>query len=630
MRWLGLTIVCVTALGCGGLSGRDQSDGMGAASAGGGAGGTGGRGSGGQGGGDTTVTCSEGSSRAGDVRLASQSDVAALGGVSQVEGSIHITGEVTDLGPLRCLRQVTGNLSVYEAELLRSLSGLDGLQAIDGALLIGTSCDKEEDQCVGNPALEAVAALGNLERATHVIIGSHCGGEGGSPCGPNSALTRVELTKLAAVQTLSISANPKLSQMHFEALTEVGTLEVSSNPELYAIEVPQLRRVERLSIRYSQALGEIVAGDGISEVNNVEVVYSGLPDLSWLGARYVTKLAISSNSQLVSLRGLERLEAAGSLSLNNNGALSTLDGLGALRTIETELRIVSMPLLETLSGLDQLETVDHLFVESNQALSDLVGLGSLTSLGKLNVTDNQKLSSLQGLDSLAELGTLSISNNDVLVNLRGLEGVVVRWVLGIGDNDELVSLEGLQTTTELSSFGFDGNARLSDLGGLARVTRVVDGVGIWRNPALHSLAGLAGLAAVGSLSIGQNEGLVELGLESLESVEYALTIRENPALPDLQGLDALTRVGSLLIQDNLALESVDGLGSLVTADYEIQISGNSVLSSLAGLGNVDEAGRLLIWYNPSLPTCEAAWLADEIGISNVSISGNDDAGVCER
>src|SRR5262245_66553463 len=106
MRRLGVTFATVAALGCGGLSDRHQSDGTAPASPEG------------DGGGDSVITCSEGSSRIGDVRLASQSEVTDLAGVSQVEGSIRITGEVTDLGPLHCLRRVTGSLVVFAAEHL--------------------------------------------------------------------------------------------------------------------------------------------------------------------------------------------------------------------------------------------------------------------------------------------------------------------------------------------------------------------------------------------------------------------------------------------------------------------------------------------------------------------------------
>jgi hypothetical protein len=144
------------------------------------------------------------------------------------------------------------------------------------------------------------------------------------------------------------------------------------------------------------------------------------------------------------------------------------------------------------------------------------------------------------------------------------------------------------------------------------------------------LAHLASLVSVGSLSIGGNDGLVRFGLESLESVEFSLRIAENGALVDLEGLEALTRVGSLLIQNNPALESANGLSSLITVADTIEIGQNNALVSLAALGNVRQASRLSVYYNSSLPTCEAQWLADSIGIDNVGISGNDDEGVCAR
>jgi hypothetical protein len=48
------------------------------------------------------VVCREGSTHVGDVELTNQSAVEELAGVRRVEGSIHVTGEVTDLGRLEC------------------------------------------------------------------------------------------------------------------------------------------------------------------------------------------------------------------------------------------------------------------------------------------------------------------------------------------------------------------------------------------------------------------------------------------------------------------------------------------------------------------------------------------------
>jgi len=130
-------------------------------------------------------------------------------------------------------------------------------------------------------------------------------------------------------------------------------------------------------------------------------------------------------------------------------------------------------------------------------------------------------------------------------------------------------------------------------------------------------------------SIGQNDALPRLtGLASLEWVQFSLQLIENPNLVDLQGLEALTHVGWLVLQDNPLLRSVDGLDSLSTVDQQIEINGNGALANLRALGNVTEASDLRVWNSPSLPTCEAEWLAEQIGLDNVAFSGTDDTGVC--
>jgi hypothetical protein len=85
------------------------------------------------------------------------------------------------------------------------------------------------------------------------------------------------------------------------------------------------------------------------------------------------------------------------------------------------------------------------------------------------------------------------------------------------------------------------------------------------------------------------------------------------------------------IFDCASLENLHGLEELTSAN-SLQILGNASLESLRALSGVTAIDLdLSIYGNPSLPTCEALWLRDSIGVTNigsVSIGMNNDAGTC--
>jgi hypothetical protein len=128
-----------------------------------------------------------------------------------------------------------------------------------------------------------------------------------------------------------------------------------------------------------------------------------------------------------------------------------------------------------------------------------------------------------------------------------------------------------------------------------------------QNPRLTSVAALDG-AIAGSIQISGNEALTSLdGLGA--PANAVLYITDNPSLTNLDGLESVTRLGLLSIHDNAALGSLRGLGNLTAIE-----------------------GGLAIRRNVSLPTCEAWWLRDAIGVADIGgpivIELNDDEGTC--
>ena len=575
---------------------------------------------------ESQFPCDEGSQRVGDLELRSLPDIEALAGVSEVVGTLHITGVASDLRPLHCLRTVTEDLRIYDAIGLHGLAGLEGLSAVQGAILIGVHCDGNRLQCSGNRDL-ATVVLPGLERTGRVVVGASCGGEGGPYCGPNAALYSVQMNRLEDVSDIVVGSNPALEEVRFESVAEMVQLGVAG-VALHTLSIPELRTVEGLSLGRAPALEDVIA-ENLEATGDIGIGGTGLRDLSWLSVRSVAKLTLdsnsqltslhafeqlesavevtlSSNSQLTSLHGLEQLEEVDRLSLIDNRALTTLDGLDGLRVVHGLLRISDMSALESLEGLNTLETVGGLTLEANEVLPNLQGLSSLVNVPDLTIQANPGLVSIEGMGALESVGDLSLRSNPMLTSVEGAHTLEIRERLDVYENPMLRSLRGLHGSAELSSVRLSGGA-LEDVEFMSGVFQV-NSLEIDKLPQLQALSGLEALTIVESLSLSGNASLTDLSaLGSLESIRRA-SIRSNRTLVSLAGLESLTQTEELYITDNAELRSLDALASLTSVEFGFRIENN-----------------------PSLPTCAAEALVAQTqhNANLVTISGNDDAGVCD-
>jgi len=156
-----------------------------------------------------------------------------------------------------------------------------------------------------------------------------------------------------------------------------------------------------------------------------------------------------------------------------------------------------------------------------------------------------------------------------------------------------------------------------------------------------ALRGLAMIPGTGTFQCANAapELLANADLTPLSSVTavggLAVSGQQTGSLDDLQGLEGLVRVNdSVLIEYNQSLTSLDGLEALTSIGLSLRITGNSLLANVRGLSSlISLGGDLAITDNPSLPTCEAEALRDQLVASGftgaVTIRGNDDAGSCQ-
>lgn len=261
--------------------------------------------------------------------------------------------------------------------------------------------------------------------------------------------------------------------------------------------------------------------------DDLRISGADITDLSPLGLTTVAspaKFVIDANTTLVTLNGLS-LSSVYWLEINNNPALTSIDGLSTV----------------TSAG-------GPVFVQNNAMLTNLDGLSGLSGLpgGALWLSDNSSLADLSGVSGITNTGgSLVILNNAVLANLNDLTNLVAVNGLTIMNNAALASISGLSSLTSAGTTG---------------------SVNIRNNPILANLTGLSGLTSVGGLVIDNND-----------------------ALTDLNPLSGITNVGNstaLALLYNDGLTDITGLANVQGVGFEVDIIGNTSLSQCSILARL--------------------------------------------
>lgn len=185
----------------------------------------------------------------------------------------------------------------------------------------------------------------------------------------------------------------------------------------------------------------------------------------------------------------------------SQGSLSDITDISGLQltSIGGSLRIQHNPLLSSLNGLDMLTSVNAaVSIFNNASLMDLTGLDALTFIGKnLSILNNNALTSLTGLNALTNVVSINISFNPMLMSLTGLEGITaISGFLNI-ENNGITSMTGLDN---LESVGGDveirENINLMNLNGLENLAVIQGGFYIFANYQLTTIEALTSLVDV--------------------------------------------------------------------------------------------------------------------------------------
>lgn len=154
--------------------------------------------------------------------------------------------------------------------------------------------------------------------------------------------------------------------------------------------------------------------------------FQGLESLERIeGARII------SNNNLVNFRGLESLETVGGdtpyfnariFEIYDNNSLVDLTGLDSLRSIAGDAIFAANENLISLNGLENLEAIGNSLDVFSNNLKDFKTLESLETIGgHLQIATSPRLTDLQGLENLKSIGDMvGIQQNPYLDDITAL------------------------------------------------------------------------------------------------------------------------------------------------------------------------------------------------------------------
>ncbi len=204
-----------------------------------------------------------------------------------------------------------------------------------------------------------------------------------------------------------------------------------------------------------------------AQVDNFVADYPMCQDIS--GDLLIGGTGVGSPSDITDISGLQVTSVGGSLRIQHNPLLTSLDGLDMLTSVNAAVSIFNNASLTDLTGLDALMFIGkNLSILNNDGLTSLTGLNSLTSVVSINISFNPMLMSLTGLEGITAIaGFLNIESNGI-TSMAGLDNLEsIGGDFDIRDNLSLTSLDGLENLMIVQgSFYIFANFQLTSIEGL--------------------------------------------------------------------------------------------------------------------------------------------------------------------
>lgn len=561
----------------------------------------------------------------GDVSANDPATVAGLSGVTRIAGALTLqTGALGDLGPLRCLREVDGELVIQGSEhgsfAPDILAPLAGLQRVGGALTI------DRIQGLARPSLSSLTSVGGDLRIINLPQLVDLGGleklsdvQGQLMVARNQALGNLDgLRAVRQAAEVLVLENPSLLRVGgLSALVRTGRLKFARNPSLQTLAgLEQVTSVQALVLEDNDALTDIRALGRLTQVD-LELLILGNAQLASLAglealAQVPPRFEIEDNASLISLDGLKSLAAPGqpdaSLRIANNAALLRLGPWQHWVQGQGGLHIVSNPALQSLSGLENLSSIGALTLHGPDQVVDLHGLKSLRSVARrLSIGARERWVAVQGLPALNDVGQLEVVGMTGLEDLTRFETVPTIKSLRLMTLPKLKTLRSFAALTRIDGdLWFDDLSALPDLEGLNQISEITGRLVLSRVNQIKDLKALSALRTVGTIVVANNAQLLNLdgleGLSRLTQGEGGLCLHQNPVMEQFNALAGIKQVdGSVTMTENPALQTVQGFSGLTDIGTSLWIDGSPKVTTLAPFAQLRRIGGRAWSFNDTCP-----------------------------
>lgn len=371
----------------------------------------------------------------GDILLATQADVAALGasGIGRINGSLIIgksagSDSIYSLAPLSGITSVASDLIINSTYAGRDLVGLENLKTT-GSFQIGP--DKASNQIGARMNLDTIY----LPKLTAVMSDMIINGvemkilnfpeltkiDGGLQLVYLDSLKEMAFPKVQSIlQNVLIQGSSKsdnLQTINFPSLAGIGgTITITQWPQLATVKFPVLLKAVSMSIISFPSLTSVEA----PLLQNVrgDANFSGNPQLKVLDLSALKTVGgnfyLQNAPVLDNLNGLKNLTTVGrNLSLYTLSSIKDINGLKALQSVGGDVNLSGFLQMndDNLSGLFSLKSIGGALSISQVPFKKFSGLG-LTDIKSLSI-DGSGISTIQEID----ISSLDIQNSLSLTNI---------------------------------------------------------------------------------------------------------------------------------------------------------------------------------------------------------------------
>lgn len=603
-----------------------------------------------------------------NTQLTSLNDLSLIG----VNGHFEINSN-TQLATLAALTNITslGSLHIVNNDNLLSLNGLENIESIntDATAIIGLEINGN-NSLTDITALATLASLNGSELIidNNIALTTLSGLDAiwantisNLSIQNNSSLSNASTTSICIYLNNSFPATITGNAPGATTIAEVEancnlpecpegdvTIETQNELDYFLIQYPNCSQIDGdLTLTQLQNNEDFSPLSNITEITGwLNISYIDHTNLS--GLENLTTIAkgldVSDCDNLISLQGLNGLTALGTspdtylgFIIMRNSSLQNLAGLEGLTTLngDIDITIRDNSALTSLQGLNNLTSIitppsslgsilKSFDIANNESLTSLDGLNSLQTLVvNLRLEDLPVLTNVNALSNLTSItGDVYFQECDALTSFSGLENLAyIDGNFYIRSNDLLGSLDGLENLQSIEAFQLSNNNSITNIQALSNLTNITNEelyntLEIEQNPSLVSLDGLEGLTTIGNLEIKNNISLTSIeGLQNVTDVGVGIVIYDNVNLTTLTGLNNVQRlrqspfvngVVNLYFANN-ALTNLEALSNLTDPNYvAVGIVNEQNLTSLSGLENInpEHISILIIQNNSQLSTCE--------------------------